>query len=33
VVQLAPPLICDEGHFAEMEQVLRSVLTQAWSRI
>ena len=33
VVQLAPPLICDETHFAEMEQILRSVLTEAWSRI
>ncbi len=33
VVQLAPPLICDETHFAEMEQILRSVLTEAWSHI
>jgi adenosylmethionine-8-amino-7-oxononanoate aminotransferase len=33
VVQLAPPLICQEEHFAEIEQVLRSVLTQAWSHI
>jgi adenosylmethionine-8-amino-7-oxononanoate aminotransferase len=33
VVQLAPPLICDESHFAEMEQVLRSVLSEAWNRI
>ncbi len=33
VVQLAPPLICDESHFAEIEQVLRSVLTEAWKRI
>jgi adenosylmethionine-8-amino-7-oxononanoate aminotransferase len=33
VVQLAPPLICEEAHFAEMEQILRSVLTEAWSRI
>jgi adenosylmethionine-8-amino-7-oxononanoate aminotransferase len=33
VVQLAPPLICDESHFAEMEQILRSVLTEAWKRI
>ncbi len=33
VVQLAPPLICDETHFAEIEQILRTVLTQAWSRI
>jgi adenosylmethionine-8-amino-7-oxononanoate aminotransferase len=33
VVQLAPPLICDESHFAEMEQILRSVLTEAWARL
>jgi len=30
VVQLAPPLICDQSHFDEMEQILRSVLTEAW---
>ena len=33
VVQLAPPLVCDQSHFDEMEQILRSVLTEAWSRI
>jgi len=33
VVQLAPPLICDETHFAEIEQILRSVLTEAWQHI
>jgi adenosylmethionine-8-amino-7-oxononanoate aminotransferase len=33
VVQLAPPLICEQEHFDEMEQVLRSVLTEAWSRL
>lgn len=33
VVQLAPPLICEEQHFAEMEQILRSVLAEAWSRL
>jgi adenosylmethionine-8-amino-7-oxononanoate aminotransferase len=33
VVQLAPPLICEEEHFAEMEQILRAVLAEAWSRI
>ena len=33
VVQLAPPLICDETHFAEMEQILRTVLSEAWTRI
>jgi adenosylmethionine-8-amino-7-oxononanoate aminotransferase len=31
VVQLAPPLICDQSHFDEMEQILRSVLTEAWA--
>ncbi len=29
VVQLSPPLICDQQHFDEIEQVLRSVLTEA----
>jgi adenosylmethionine-8-amino-7-oxononanoate aminotransferase len=33
VVQLAPPLICGEEHFAEMEQILRDVLSEAWHRI
>ncbi len=33
VVQLSPPLICDQQHFDEMEQILRDVLTQAWTRI
>jgi adenosylmethionine-8-amino-7-oxononanoate aminotransferase len=33
VIQLAPPLICDESHFAEIEQILRSVLTAAWARL
>jgi adenosylmethionine-8-amino-7-oxononanoate aminotransferase len=33
VVQLAPPLICDQKHFDEMEAILRSVLTEAWKRI
>jgi adenosylmethionine-8-amino-7-oxononanoate aminotransferase len=33
VVQLSPPLICDQEHFDEMEQILRSVLTEASSRI
>ena len=31
VVQLAPPLICDQSHFDEMEQVLRVVLDKASS--
>ncbi len=29
VVQLAPPLICDQEHFDEIEQILRDVLTKA----
>ncbi|MDQ3664593.1 MAG: aspartate aminotransferase family protein [Actinomycetota bacterium] len=33
VVQLAPPLICDQSHFDEIEQILRSVLTEAWSHL
>ena len=31
VIQLAPPLICDQSHFDEIEQILRSVLTDAWA--
>jgi hypothetical protein len=33
VIQLSPPLICDQGHFDEIEQVLRSVLTEAWTLV
>jgi adenosylmethionine-8-amino-7-oxononanoate aminotransferase len=33
VIQLAPPLICEQAQFDEMEQILRSVLTEAWSRL
>jgi adenosylmethionine-8-amino-7-oxononanoate aminotransferase len=33
VVQLAPPLICDETQFAEIGQVLRSVLSEAWQHV
>ncbi|WBC04003.1 aspartate aminotransferase family protein [Micromonospora sp. WMMA1976] len=33
VVQLAPPLIADQQHFDEIEQILRAVLTEAWSRL
>jgi adenosylmethionine-8-amino-7-oxononanoate aminotransferase len=33
VIQLAPPLTCGQEHFDEMEQILRTVLTQAWARI
>ena len=31
VVQLAPPLIIGQAEFDEIEQILRSVLTEAWS--
>ncbi|HET9171160.1 MAG TPA: aspartate aminotransferase family protein [Actinospica sp.] len=33
VVQLAPPLICGQQQFDEIEQILRSVLTEAWTRL
>jgi adenosylmethionine-8-amino-7-oxononanoate aminotransferase len=33
VVQLAPPLTCGQPEFDEIEQILRSVLTEAWSRL
>ena len=33
VIQLAPPLTCTQEHFDEMEQILREVLTQAWSQL
>ena len=31
VIQLAPPLICGQSEFDDIEQILRDVLTQAWS--
>jgi adenosylmethionine-8-amino-7-oxononanoate aminotransferase len=33
VVQLAPPLIVGQPEFDEIEQILRSVLTEAWARL
>jgi len=33
VIQLAPPLIAGQAEFDEIEQILRSVLTEAWTRI
>ncbi|HSU34561.1 MAG TPA: aspartate aminotransferase family protein [Propionibacteriaceae bacterium] len=33
VVQVAPPLICGQAEFDEMEQILRHVLTEAWAKI
>ena len=33
VVQVAPPLICGQAEFDEMERILRDVLTEAWARL
>jgi adenosylmethionine-8-amino-7-oxononanoate aminotransferase len=33
VVQLAPPLICGQAEFDEMEQILRAVLTEGMTKI
>jgi len=33
VIQLSPPLICDQQHFDEIEQILRSVLTEAGTKV
>ena len=33
VIQVAPPLICGQQEFDEMEGILRSVLTEAWARL
>jgi adenosylmethionine-8-amino-7-oxononanoate aminotransferase len=33
VIQLAPPLICGQAEFDQMEAILRQVLTEAWQRI
>jgi adenosylmethionine-8-amino-7-oxononanoate aminotransferase len=33
VIQLAPPLICGQEHFDEIERILRAVLTEAWQRL
>ncbi len=33
VIQLAPPLICGQEHFDEIEQILRAVLSEAWTRL
>jgi adenosylmethionine-8-amino-7-oxononanoate aminotransferase len=33
VIQLSPPLICEQSHFDEIERILRDVLAEAWSRI
>ncbi len=33
VIQLSPPLIADTQQFEEIDQILRTVLTEAWDRI
>jgi adenosylmethionine-8-amino-7-oxononanoate aminotransferase len=33
VIQLSPPLFCDQSHFDEIEQKLRAVLDEAWTKI
>ncbi len=33
VIQLSPPLTCGPQHFAEIEQILRGVLTRAWAQL
>ena len=33
VIQLAPPLICEQEHFDLIGQVLRDVLSEAWTRV
>jgi adenosylmethionine-8-amino-7-oxononanoate aminotransferase len=33
VIQLAPPLICTQEHFDEIEQILRATLSEAWKRM
>jgi adenosylmethionine-8-amino-7-oxononanoate aminotransferase len=33
VIQLSPPLICGEEQFAEMTQILESVLSEAWRQM
>ena len=33
VIQLSPPLISDQSTFDEIEQIIRGVLTEAWTKI
>ena len=33
VIQLSPPLICEQEHFDEIAAILRRVLEEAWARI
>jgi hypothetical protein len=33
VIQLSPPLVAGPEQFAEIDGILRSVLTEAWDKI
>ncbi len=33
VIQISPPIIADQSHFDEIEQILRSVLTEAQRKL
>ncbi len=33
VIQLAPPLVCDQSHFDQIEEILRDVLSRAWGQL
>jgi adenosylmethionine-8-amino-7-oxononanoate aminotransferase len=33
VIQLSPPLVADSEEFAEIDRILRTVLTQAWEQV
>ena len=33
VIQLSPPLISDASTFHEIEQIVRGVLTEAWTKL
>ena len=33
VIQLAPPLTCGQQQFDEIEQILRGVLSEAWTHL
>ncbi|MGH9296018.1 MAG: aspartate aminotransferase family protein, partial [Acidimicrobiales bacterium] len=33
VIQLAPPLICEQEHFEEIHDILADVLARAWAKL
>ena len=33
VIQLSPPLTVGQSEFDEMEQIIRGVLTEAWTKL